>query len=112
MTWASFVEYCRLEEDGKPDATMRGYDLAYLNGSLPGKVFDRACKRMGLSQETTVRHHLIGILRQMMINVGLYAPDNDDELMLLARKWYNWDRILKGDVVKWQVKQYDPMSLI
>lgn len=113
MTWQSFVGYTQMVLSGGSDSITRNYDLYNLNGSLPGKMLDKAVARMGISQYRTPRPHLVPLVRQMMMNVGLVWPDNDETLAHHIRHWYTWDRIQKMELRQWPMLKPDPnLSLI
>lgn len=109
MTWVSFVEYFDMVQRGGDDAVSRNYDLDHLNGSKPGIVLDRAAERMGLAQYRTPRAHLLPLISQMLVNVQRQPPPNLDQIV---RQWYTWDRIKKGDLLKWPMKQRENPLLI
>lgn len=100
MTWASFMGYVLMTEMGTSDAIARNYDLSNLNGSKPGQVLDRCALRLGLDQPNIARPLLLPMIAQMMRNVG-YRPPEPEQLQVLLREWYNWDRIRKGELQYW-----------
>lgn len=113
MTWASYIDYTYLVLTHTPDTIMRNYDLYNLNGSLPGKMLDKAVARMGIAQYNTVRHMLVPLVNRMMANVGVVWPDTNETLAHHIRAWYTWDRIHKGDLRQWPMLKPDPsLSLI
>jgi len=104
VTWRSFMEFVTMLDLGQTDAIYRNYDIGNLNGSKPGVVLDRAYARMGFDQPNTPRPFVLPSIRAHMFNMGYQAP-NDDELAALVRQWYNWDRIRKGDLIKWPMRE-------
>lgn len=95
---------------GKDDAISRNYDLSNLNGSLPGKMLDKAVARMGVAQYNTVRAHLVPLVYRMMCNVGVHMHCDDKGLADHIRAWYIWDRIRTEEVRQWPMKK-PPASL-
>lgn len=113
MTWERYIEFTQLVLARTPDSIMRNYDLYNLNGSLPGKMLDKAVARMGVAQYNTVRHMLVPIVFRMMANVGVPWPDTEGTLAHHIRAWYTWDRIHKGELRQWPMLKPDPLlSLI
>jgi hypothetical protein len=101
MTWRSFCEYLVYKQLGHTDTIMRNYDLEDLNGSKSGILLDRGALRMGLDQKNMHRSLLLPAISQMLVNVG-YVPPAPAELHGLVIEWYNWDRILKGEIISWK----------
>ncbi len=112
MTWASFLGFVHMKALGEDDTTMRSYDLLELNGSKPGVVLDRAAARMGIDQQQIRRGLLLPLIGAMMKNSGVLPPILEDEFALLIREWYNWDRIVKGEITVWPSKKPTNLSLI
>lgn len=108
--WRSFVEFVVMRELGQSDAVYRNYNLLYVHNRgnperephLPGIVLDRAFKRMGF--EPVARPFLLPWVRAHLRNAG-YNAGTDEDLSILIREWYTWDRIRSGDLRQWPLKQ-------
>lgn len=104
MTWGSFVEYVTMVELGQSDSVYRNYDLDNLNGSKPGVLLDRAFARMGFDQPNTARPFVLPAIAQRLRNMGYTPPADMDALAALARQWYHWDRIRRGELHRFPMR--------
>ncbi len=111
MTWGSFMDFAIMRTMNQEDSIYRNYDLLELNGSKPGQILDRAFARMGFDQKHTARAFILPMINQRMHDAG-FKPPNITVLEVWVREWYNWDRIRKGELVRWKLKVQENPLLI
>lgn len=111
MTWRSFVDYVIMVELGRSDCITRAYDLNFRGwGGADHYTFGiSAADRMGL---TTLNVPFKAILSEVQMRLRAMGYRVDlDRIERHMNEWYVWDRMRKGEIIKWKRKRQENLLL-
>ena len=106
MTWLSFINFWIDRELGLEDSITRNYDLWRNNtdGMHESMSVILACCRLGLSKSPHDRYNNLKEVEQRIFDLTGVRPFAPKVCATLSA-WYNYDRINKGELAKWFLKE-------